>query len=103
MSIKPIEVGCVAIIVRSQFPENVGAQVTVVAHDPSDTGGYVWEFEAAEPITCTVRGFLARREKVKRAWCLNADLLRIDGHDPDLLKEWDDLEVISKMKGLHHA
>lgn len=103
MSIKPIEVGCMAIIVRSQFPENVGVPVTVVTHDPLDANGYIWEVEAAEGINGAPGGLSSLKTKAKNVWCMADELLRIDGHDPDLLKEWDDLEVIARMKGLHHA
>lgn len=98
MNIKPIEVGCMALVINCK---HAGDVVTVVRQlkrgdvlktKQGDAVGLnfhegVWEVETAE-----LRGKF-----------FEANLLRIDGHDPDLLKEWDDLEVISKMKGLHHA
>lgn len=43
---KPIELGCKAIIVRSYYPSNLGKEVTVVTHDPEDEEGFIWEVEA---------------------------------------------------------
>lgn len=80
---KPIELGCKAIIVRSYYPSNLGKEVTVVTHDPEDEEGFIWEVEAD---TVLEAGNQLFKGNTMRAWSCTEQLMRIDDYKPEGLE-----------------
>lgn len=76
---KPIQVGCWALIVKASVPTNIGKKVQVIAHDPSCPDGLVWEIQGNN--LKSLKGKTDKLIDCTVTWARNDSLMRIDGYD----------------------
>ncbi|WP_163557549.1 hypothetical protein [Halomonas sp. NO4] len=73
--VKPVEPGCLAIIVQSDVPENIGRVVEVIHWDVEDK---TWFCEAGDALMATQR-VGGRHVLAVHGHCEDRQLMRIDG------------------------
>ena len=82
-----IEVGCLVMVVKSKFCENIGKTAVVMEHGPQDFYGKVWGLsgEISGDFPMSLNPYI---------WASTDQLIRIDNHDTSADEVEADMEVV---------
>lgn len=88
---KPIEPGCLCVILGIDFSENIGRQVRAVHLERGTIEGNIWMIESFEPLIGVSKS--GRKEYSRKFLSWGHDLLRIDGYESVTAEEDREVSV----------